>query len=295
MTSCGDEYYDNVMGQAPPGFKPSVAVGKFRNPSSLDGSVANGVDFWWDEFAGNTGNCWHDNIGPDGTRASLNSDPPIGPAANTNVPGFLPEVCDPNAATYPAGVGTGDPAKEAVLVSCALSYEDGDTAADHPGCDWFTEPPEPGSAAAKRAQRKYERVVRRFEKTRAYDRLSSRIEALKNGAVPHAVALGMSSTNVQEPAKAAEGITGVGSIRAGSVAQLAQCSDWNRGTRPARLATIADIRAQVNQAGADGPTPDLTDAGAYALFERACSRDYARGFRLYKLYLRAASFGALAE
>jgi hypothetical protein len=295
MTSCGDEYYDNVMGQAPPGFKPSVAVGKFGNPSSLDGSVANGVDFWWDEFAGNTGNCWHDNVGPDGTRASLNSDPPIGPAANTNVPGFLPEVCDPNAATYPAGVGTGDPAKEAVLVSCALSYEDGDTAADHPGCDWFTEPPEPGTAAARRAQRNYERVMRRFEKTRAYDRLSSRIEALKNGAVPHAVALGMSSTDVQEPAKAAEGVTGVGSIRAGSVAQLAQCSDWNRGTRPERLATIADIRAQVNQAGADGPTPDLTDAGAYALFERACSRDYARGFRLYKLYLRAASFGALAE
>ena len=53
------------------------------------------------------------------------------------------------------------------------------------------------------------------------------------------------------------------------------------------------IRAQTNQAGADGPTPDLTDEAAYALFERACSRDYALGFRLYKVYLRAASFGAL--
>jgi hypothetical protein len=70
----------------------------------------------------------------------------MGPAADTNVPGFLPEVCDPNAATYSAGVGTGDPAKEAVLVSCALSYNDGDTAEDHPGCDWFTPPAEPGTA-----------------------------------------------------------------------------------------------------------------------------------------------------
>lgn len=95
-------------------------------------------------------------------------------------------------------------------------------------------------------------------------------------------------------ATASAPVTGVGSIRAGSVAQLAQCSDWNRGSRPERLATIADIRAQVNQAGADGPTPDLTDGDAYALFERACSNDYALGFRLYKLYLRGASFGALS-
>ena len=89
-------------------------------------------------------------------------------------------------------------------------------------------------------------------------------------------------------------VTGVGQVRAGSVASLAQCSDWNAGSREARLATIADIRSQVNQAGADGPTPDLTDAAAYALFERACANDYALGFRLYKLYLRAASFGSLS-
>jgi hypothetical protein len=89
-------------------------------------------------------------------------------------------------------------------------------------------------------------------------------------------------------------VTGVGSIRAGSVAQLAQCSDWNAGTRAERLATIADIRAQVNQAGADGPTPNLTDGAAYSLFQRACANSYALGFRLYKLYLRAASFGALS-
>ena len=74
------------------------------------------------------------------------------------------------------------------------------------------------------------------------------------------------------------------------MASLAQCSDWNAGTAAEQQATISDIRAQVNQAGADGPTPDLSAKAATELFDRACAKDYAAGFRLYKLYLRAASF-----
>ena len=91
-----------------------------------------------------------------------------------------------------------------------------------------------------------------------------------------------------------EEITGVGQERAGSVASLAQCTDWNAGTKAAKIATITDIRAQVNQAGADGQTPDLPDEEAYALFERVCANDYAAGFRLYKVYVRAAGFAPLA-
>lgn len=91
---------------------------------------------------------------------------------------------------------------------------------------------------------------------------------------------------------AEEGATvGVGQARVGSVASLAQCRDWNEGTEDERLVTIGDIREAVNQAGADGPTPDLSEEDAMALFERACAEDYAQGFRLYKLYLRAAAFG----
>lgn len=89
--------------------------------------------------------------------------------------------------------------------------------------------------------------------------------------------------------------TGVGQVRAGSVASLAQCSDWIAGSEEERFATIADIRGQLNQAGADGPTPDLSDEDAYALFERACANDFAAGFRLYKIYARGAAFSRLAE
>lgn len=94
---------------------------------------------------------------------------------------------------------------------------------------------------------------------------------------------------------ATEEVVGVGQERAGSVAALAQCSDWNEGTEDEKLATVTDIRAQLNQAGADGPTPALPEQEAYDLFERACANDYATGFRLYKVYARAAAFSSLSE
>ncbi len=86
---------------------------------------------------------------------------------------------------------------------------------------------------------------------------------------------------------------GVGQVRAGSVAALAQCSDWNEGTEEQKQATIDDIYNQLNQAGSTGPTPDLPDDEAYALFERSCAPSYASGFRLYKLFARAGAFSQL--
>ena len=91
-----------------------------------------------------------------------------------------------------------------------------------------------------------------------------------------------------------EAVGGVGQERVGSVAALAQCSDWNEGTEEERRATIPDIQAQLNQSGADGPTPGLPADEAYDLFERACANEYAAGFRLYKIYARGAAFSILA-
>ncbi len=99
----------------------------------------------------------------------------------------------------------------------------------------------------------------------------------------------------QEHAPEGPPTSGVGEERAGSVASLAQCSDWNEGTEEERLATITDIRAQLNQAGADGPTPDLSDEDAYDLLDRACANDFAAGFRLYKIYARGAAFSGVLE
>jgi len=82
----------------------------------------------------------------------------------------------------------------------------------------------------------------------------------------------------------------VGEVKAGSVASLAECRDWNDATQEQRLATIADIRNHINieTSSIDGPV--LTDAEAEDAFDRFCRADHARGFRLYKLYARVVGF-----
>jgi hypothetical protein len=90
-------------------------------------------------------------------------------------------------------------------------------------------------------------------------------------------------------------VTGVGEVQVGSVAPLAQCRDWNGGTEDERLATIEDIREQINLE--DGPvrTPSLDDEEAYDLFERACEMPSGATVRLYTLYARAAGFASILD
>jgi hypothetical protein len=122
-TSYDNRYYDNRMGLAPNGKEKP-----------------NGVDFWWDEFPGDTGNCWFNNIGTDGTNASWTGDPQRAPVENTSVPGFLPEAC-----TSGSNVGIGDPAKEAMLLNCAQ------VAIGDDSCEWYVKPAKPGSPKAEKA------------------------------------------------------------------------------------------------------------------------------------------------
>ena len=62
-----------------------------------------------------------------------------------------------------------------------------------------------------------------------------------------------------------------------------------------RLATIDDIREQVNLKDSAVKTPELSDDAAYRVLDNTCRRSFAAGFRLYKLYARAATFAALSE
>lgn len=87
----------------------------------------------------------------------------------------------------------------------------------------------------------------------------------------------------------------VGQKLVGSVAQMATCSDWNGGNRAQRIATIHDIRQQVNLKDSAVQTPELSDHAAYEVLQNTCKRNFAGSFRLYKLYARAASFAAFAD
>jgi hypothetical protein len=120
-TSQYNQYHDNVMGRTPSGQR-----------------MPNGVDFWWDEFPSNRGNCWFKNIGSDGTSGGITADPPPPPVQGTSVPGFLPEDC-----SAPTNVGRGNAQKEGVLVGCVGDFAQGTY--DATVCDWFAPPPQPGS------------------------------------------------------------------------------------------------------------------------------------------------------
>jgi hypothetical protein len=88
---------------------------------------------------------------------------------------------------------------------------------------------------------------------------------------------------------------GVGQVKVGSVASLAQCRDWNAGTDEEKLATIEDIRAQINLEDAPVQTTSLSDERAREVFDNACAEAYSAPFRLYRIYARAAAFETLAE
>ncbi len=74
--------------------------------------------------------------------------------------------------------------------------------------------------------------------------------------------------------------------------QRVNCRDWRRSSPAERGAIIEALR---EFAGGPSGSPagrgrTLPDDRAYDLLQRACSREFARGFKLYKLYTRAAAF-----
>jgi hypothetical protein len=157
-TSCGNHFFDNVMGKRPAGFTFPGAVDQFGAPhSSGAGPYPNGTDFWWDEFSGNTENCWFDNVGPDGTGSSI-----TGPGTGTP-PDLLPSNCA-------TSVGNGDAAKEQYLLQCSQP--------DTFNCDWFQAPPRPGSARAKGADAQLAQASRRFARTARAQNLLDRMKDL---------------------------------------------------------------------------------------------------------------------
>ena len=103
-----------------------------------------------------------------------------------------------------------------------------------------------------------------------------------------ALVAGCGEDNVsQEEAQAELGVD------LGAPINLADCTDWQQGDVSQRLGTIADLEeflgGPVGEPSGHGAT--LSEEDAYQLFENFCEEEYARGFKLYKLYSRAAAFG----
>ena len=94
-----------------------------------------------------------------------------------------------------------------------------------------------------------------------------------------------------DDAAAPQGGSGAG---IGAPVRSANCSHWQSHGPRERRASLAQIRdfagGPAGQAPGRGNT--LDDDQAYRLFERQCRHAYARGFKLYKLYTRAAAFSS---
>jgi hypothetical protein len=55
------------------------------------------------------------------------------------------------------------------------------------------------------------------------------------------------------------------------------------------------VRSQINLEDGTVEAPALSDEEAHELFQDACRPAFAEGFRLYKLYARAAAFNPLLD
>ncbi|HEX4759220.1 MAG TPA: right-handed parallel beta-helix repeat-containing protein [Thermoleophilaceae bacterium] len=116
-TSNRNKFYGNVMGVGP-----------------HSGSAPNGVDFWWDQYPGNTDNCWYSN----------------GKATTDPIAPFMPSSCKN---TSP---GTFYSTRAQELGGCAAALEFGSQTRTGSGkapeyderqCTWFQSPPKPGSSS----------------------------------------------------------------------------------------------------------------------------------------------------
>ena len=128
-------------------------------------------------------------------------------------------------------------------------------------------------------------------------RTSSRHRHAAAGLVAGALALGLGACGGgPEPEAGAAGeADAVGQQLGGSVAQLAQCRDWNAGTEAQRVATIEDIRSHVNLEDTGVEASELSDAEAMEVFDNGCDEPAADGYRLHVMYARAAAFKPLRD
>jgi hypothetical protein len=88
----------------------------------------------------------------------------------------------------------------------------------------------------------------------------------------------------------------------GEPIRLADCNDWEQANTEQRLGTINQLQDFAggpvvgnNASSPSGTGSVLDDKDAYNLFNRWCDQSLARGFKLYKLYERAAAFTGQPE
>jgi hypothetical protein len=75
--------------------------------------------------------------------------------------------------------------------------------------------------------------------------------------------------------------------------QVADCDDWRSSSPEERQSVIDQLENAVAGPRKEGTT--LPDDVAYNTLDARCKPDFAHGFLLYQLYIRAAAFTSYSE
>jgi hypothetical protein len=256
-TSYNNVFTANRMGAAPGGaFKP------------------NGVDFWWDAYAGNTGNCWYANIPAPGHQITTSPSP-------------LPD-CD-NGKDPDSSVGTGDPTNEAELVNCFIGLTKGPYPEGDPTlCDWTKSPPKPSGSGASGSSIA---VARR----RQFIALCAALPQNRTCAPFADPGIAGAGEQPRPARKAAVRFDGAWARRP---LGLYTCADWRHAGSDLRAGLLARLSrftgGPVEGDRLVGFGSVLSDARAAELLGSRCSQPFARAFKLYRLYGQAAGFAGVA-
>lgn len=258
-TSFGNKFHGNVMGV--------TRGGKVR---------PNGVDFWWDSFPGNRGNCWWDNTSAPGTDVTTS---PIG--LPSCMGGRMPGL----------SIGVGDAANELELVGCLVGLQvNPDDGSDYT-CTWAITPDRPARRTTATAAASASTARTSLGSYCAVG-LSPRLCAVYGGVVAPVTQQLSWLQDRQLPAVPLSADDAVTPLSAFT------CSWWRRADQPERVSLVQRIRAMAT-AKVQGNRPygygaGLSDTRAIKLFESRCSTFEAGPFALYKLYGAAAPFASFS-
>ena len=75
--------------------------------------------------------------------------------------------------------------------------------------------------------------------------------------------------------------------------QVATCTDWHESSPQERQSAIDQLESAVAGPRNEGNT--LPDDLAYTTLDARCEPEFAKGFLLYQLYIRAAAFTPRSE
>ncbi|MGO4256829.1 right-handed parallel beta-helix repeat-containing protein [Marmoricola sp. RAF53] len=254
-TSYNNKFYGNTMGVAP------------------DGSAKpNGVDFWWDAFPTNTGNCWWSNKAASGKSVTTNG---------LQLPNCL------NGGLPALSIGLGNVPAEAELVACLAGY----TISGYPNgessiCSWAKTPTKPGTGIDVSLGRTQQQVLKEYCDQNATSRTCSPYLA---GIVDLSFLTKILAPLMPAPAVGAAPVVD-------QRLSAYTCTWWRQADPSHKLGLVKRLRHFAGGA-VEGDTlvgygNVLPNGGAMQLLDDRCSTSYAGPLALYKIYGAAAAFGA---